>query len=64
MLENGRRCLTGEVVKACLDVLGQKRGGWEFLWCVLGERRNERVQVLFHCGDNGVRYAFVLGREA
>ncbi len=26
MLENGRRCLTGEVVKACLDVLGQKRG--------------------------------------
>ncbi|WP_375664961.1 hypothetical protein [Bartonella sp. CL162QHHD] len=26
-----------------------------------GERRNERAQVLFHCGDNGVRYAFVLG---
>ncbi len=37
MLEKGRRSLTGEVVKACLDVLGHVGGFWVLLWCVLGE---------------------------
>ncbi|WP_375621492.1 MULTISPECIES: hypothetical protein [unclassified Bartonella] len=30
----------------------------------MGGSRNERAELLFHCGDNGVRYAFVLGGES
>ncbi|WP_375682682.1 MULTISPECIES: hypothetical protein [unclassified Bartonella] len=32
-----------------------------FVVSVGGGSRNERAELLFHCGDNGVRYAFVLG---
>ncbi|WP_375611647.1 hypothetical protein [Bartonella sp. AA9NXGY] len=42
----------------------QRYGGCDF-GCFCGEcwggSRNERAELLFHCGDNGVRYAFVLG---
>ncbi|WP_375622790.1 hypothetical protein [Bartonella sp. TT119HLJHH] len=55
--------MTGEVVKACLDVLGH--GGLLGAFVVrAGGSRNERAQVLFHCGDNGAPYAFVLGGKA